>query len=321
MKNILICSVGRRVELVKSFIQQVSKLELDAKVYAIDSNAQLSSGCQVADKLDNCPRVDQSEYADFLLAYAIKNNIGMIIPTIDTELLMLSSEKKRFQQHEISIVISSPELVVACRDKRQTGDIFKGIDIEYPEVYEKDRLVFPCFAKPYNGSSSEGVCKINRDSDITAEMSRNDKLMYMQFIDSSYDEYTIDAYYSDGQLKCFVPRKRMEVRAGEISKGITIKSWLYDLLKPRLTNLKGASGCITIQVFVNDTKQHCIGLEINPRFGGGYPLSYAAGANYSGWLIQEYLLHSTIDFYEQWEGNLLMLRYDEQVLVRDAYTV
>ena len=57
--------------------------------------------------------------------------------------------------------------------------------------------------------------------------------------------------------------------------------------------ISGAKGCLTIQVFVGKINSEIIGIEINPRFGGGYPLSYASGANYPAFIIQEYMMNET----------------------------
>jgi carbamoyl-phosphate synthase large subunit len=70
-------------------------------------------------------------------------------------------------------------------------------------------------------------------------------------------------------------------------------------------------------LFVNLKEKSFKAIEINPRFGGGYPLSYAAGANFPKMLIQEYILGKDVEFVDDWEDNLLMLRYDSKVLVHD----
>ena len=70
-------------------------------------------------------------------------------------------------------------------------------------------------------------------------------------------------------------------------------------------------------MFYHKTECNVLGIEINPRFGGGYPLSYLAGANYPKWLIKEYLFNEYIPVFGDWEDNLLMLRYDAEVLVHD----
>jgi len=84
-----------------------------------------------------------------------------------------------------------------------------------------------------------------------------------------------------------------------------------------LQHIAGARGCLTIQVFLHKTEDKILGIEINPRFGGGYPLSYLAGANYSQWAIREYLLNQKIEEFAAWSDNLLMLRYDAEVLVHN----
>lgn len=319
MKNILITSVGRRVELVQAFKKEINQLLPSSLLHAIDLKPELSAACQVADFKNVCPPATNLAYIDFLLDYCTRNHIGLVIPTIDTELDILARHKNIFIDHGITLCISDTELVRSCRDKRNTGLIFQKYDISYPEIYSRESLKFPCFAKPYNGSCSIGTKVIKTQGALDHETLSNPQMIFMELIGSEYSEYTIDAYYDkDSYLKCLVPRKRLEVRAGEVSKGITRKNFIYENLKKKIQYIEGARGCLTIQFFVNEEVEHYIGLEINPRFGGGFPLSYAAGANYPAWLIKEYLLNETIDYYEQWEDNLIMLRYDAKVLVPNA---
>ena len=321
MGNILICSAGRRVELVQAFCEQVRRFIPGSVVHAIDCYSELSSACQVANYSSSCPQVDDPNYINFLLEYSRKHEISLVIPTIDTELILLAAEKDRFKKQGVDIVVSSTKLVDLCRDKRKTASLFKILHIDYPIIFAKEAIEFPCFMKPYNGSCSVGARKIASPNELTENFLHDETMMFMQLVDTSYAEVTVDAYFSDGELKCLVPRKRLEVRSGEVSKGLIIKSWLYDQLKMKLSYIEGASGCLTIQVFANDQKRHCIGLEINPRFGGGFPLSYAAGANFPGWLICEYILGDSIPFFEEWETDMLMLRYDAKVLVRNVQLV
>lgn len=132
----------------------------------------------------------------------------------------------------------------------------------------------------------------------------------------SFDEYTIDLYYNKNSiLKCVVPRKRIEVRGGEISKGITSKNEIIAFINEKLHYINGAKGCLTLQVFFNKINKEIVGIEINPRFGGGYPLSYAAGANYPKFIIDEYLLNQEIMYFDDWRDKTLMLRYDEGIII------
>lgn len=141
----------------------------------------------------------------------------------------------------------------------------------------------------------------------------------MEYIDNSiYDEFTIDTYYNiKNNVSCIVPRKRIVVRAGEINKGLTLKNDIVPFIKDKLFHIPGAIGCLTMQFFFNQETKDIVGIEINPRFGGGFPLSYLAGANFPKHIIEEYVYKNVINYYDNWEDNLLMLRYDDEILVHN----
>jgi carbamoyl-phosphate synthase large subunit len=184
--------------------------------------------------------------------------------------------------------------------------------------YEKNNYKLPLFIKPIDGSRSVDTYVINKESDLTQYHFENDKLMFLEYIDHKlYDEYTCDLYYNQNHtLKCVVPRKRVEVRDGEVNKGLTSNNEIVAYVKERLNYISGAIGCLTAQFFLNKTNGNIYGIEINPRFGGGFPLSYLAGANFPGWIIQEVYADKTVDDkFDVWEDNLLMLRYDDEILV------
>ena len=319
MKNILLLSAGRRVELLQAFRSEAQKLDPRIKVMAMDSRPDLSAACQVADLAVKAPSIHSENYADFLLETCLEHDVELVIPTIDTELVTLATNRQRFIDRGVTLVISDERFVVECRDKRKTAHIFKTLGIRTPKVFARESIKFPCFAKPYDGSSGKGSTVLRDSSALSPGILSDETIMFMEFIDSPYTEFTVDAYYDKSKrLRCFVPRQRMEVRGGEVSKGVTRKGGVYDFLLTRLPRLSNAVGCITVQLFVSESKDDFVAIEINPRFGGGFPLSYSAGANYPGWLIREFLLHEEIPFFDDWEENLLMLRYDAKVLVHGA---
>ena len=319
MKNILLLSAGRRVELAKAFSAEINIRGLNAKLLATEMRPELSAACQVVDLAVKAPRVTDPSYIDFLLTTCKKEQIGLVIPTIDTELLLLSQHRDAFAAEGIHLIISDESLVRVCRDKRLTSQLFNSLNIDTPKIYERSKLEFPCFAKPYDGSCSIGAAAIQTPDLLPDAILADEKMMFMEIIDNSHQEYTVDAYYDhQGNLRCFVPRLRIETRAGEVSKGVTRRNHVFNYLKDKLPNLQGARGCITLQLFSNSETGRFAALEINPRFGGGYPLSYSAGANYPGWLIDEYLLEKETLFKDDWEADLMMLRYDAKVLVHGA---
>ena len=317
--NILITSAGQRVSLVRSFQTELKKYFENGQVFTTDLNPVLAPACHVSDQSFTVSRVTSPEYIDQLLHFCLNNQIKLVVPTIDTELLILSENIEYFKKQGIHLLVSDPELVHECRDKRQINQFFERKGISIPQQYNLENLQFPVFVKPYDGSLSKGIFTAQCAEDIKPEHRVDPKLMFMEYIaPEDYDEFTVDCYYDrHSNLKCVVPRKRIFVRAGEVNKGVTKKNLIVTEFNQKLKYIAGARGCLTIQVFLHKTEEKILGIEINPRFGGGYPLSYLAGANYSQWAIKEYLLNQEIEEFLEWHDNLLMLRYDAEVLVHN----
>jgi carbamoyl-phosphate synthase large subunit len=319
MTNAVLLSAGRRVELAQMIKAELAARIPGALLFAVEARPEFSAVCQIADRAFKAPRVTESVFMDFLLQTCRAHDIRLVVPTIDTELLVLAPHRAAFEAEGIHLVISDEDMVRVCRDKRLTAELFRELGIDTPRIYDRAAIEYPCFVKPYDGSCSVGAMVVADRSRLPDSMLGDDKLMFMELIDGKSREFTVDAYYDrSGNLCCCVPRERIEVRAGEVSKAVTRRHEVYDYLLPRLHKLRGARGCITLQLFFNSATGRFAALEINPRFGGGFPLAHSAGANFPGWLIDEYLLHKPVPFLDSWEANLMMLRYDAKVLVHGA---
>ena len=313
--NIIITSAGQRVALVRDFKETLVRFYAEAKVFTTDMNPELAPAAYVSDGCFEVLRVTDENYISQLLDICKKNEIGMIVPTIDTELLVLAENKKLFNDNDIIVCVSDLDFIKVCRDKRNTGDFLEKHNIRVPKAVDKYNPTFPLFAKPYDGSLSTNLHYIKNAEELTQDILDDPKLLFMEYIDKeTYKEYTIDMYYgTDNCVKCIVPRERIKIRAGEINKGRTVKCPLMDYIKERLDKIEGCIGCICIQVFFNPLTEDVVGIEINPRFGGGYPQSYAAGGNYPEMLIKEYFLDEKIAYIDDWKDNMLMLRFDDAV--------
>lgn len=315
--NIIITSAGQRVSLVKDFQETLRRFFPDGKVYTTDMNPKMAPAAYVSDGCFEVPRCTSEDYIEALLTICLGNGIGLIVPTIDTELAILSANKDVFIKQGICVSVSDYDFVMMCRDKRNTGAFFERNGIRVPKPIDKFHPTFPLFAKPYDGSLSTNLHYIKTAEELTDEIMNDPKLLFMEWIDKEiYKEYTVDMYYGrDNRVKCIVPRERIKIRAGEINKGMTEKNPLTSYLFERLETIKGCVGCICIQLFLNPQTDDVVGIEINPRFGGGYPQTYAAGGNYPEYLIREYFLGEEIAYFDGWKDHLLMLRYDDAVYV------
>ncbi|MGI9550969.1 MAG: ATP-grasp domain-containing protein [Aurantibacter sp.] len=316
--NILISSAGRRVSLVRAFQKELAKVFPQGKVFASDANPELSGACQIADGFFKVPRVTDSQYFEVLISECKKANIALMIPTIDAELLPLSKNKSLLEEHGITAIIASSDFVAKCRDKRQIHHFFESKGVAVAKEYDKNNFELPLFIKPVDGTRSIDTYLIRNEDELTDYHFENEKLMFLQYLDHElYDEFTCDLYYGkDNLLKCAVPRKRLEVRDGEVNKALTANNSLESYIRQNLGRIDGAVGCLTAQFFVHKNESKIYAIEINPRFGGGYPLSYLAGANFPQWIIEEYLSGKEIDDkFDCWEDELLMIRYDDEILV------
>lgn len=320
MKNILITSAGKRVVLVQIFQRTLRDLGIDAKVYTTDMRPEMAPAGIMSDGCISVPRCTAEDYVDVLLRICADKQVGVVVPTIDTELRVLASSRERFEMQGVRLAVSDLPFVETCRDKRLTTTFFLQHDIAVPKPLDKYHPQFPMFAKPYDGSLSTNIHVLRHPDELTHEILDDGKLLFMEYIDpKQYKEFTVDMYYGlDGEVKGIVPRERIEVRAGEINKGVTRKNALVGFLRERLGLLPGVRGCICIQLFYREEDNDVKGIEINPRFGGGFPLSYYAKANFAAYLIREYLLDEQVDYSDAWLANTLMLRYDNDVIVYDA---
>lgn len=318
-KNILITSAGKRSELLLEFQKELKSYYNEATVVTVDLNPSMAPACRMSDKSFQVPRVTAPGYTEVLLDICKSNDIRLVIPTIDTELLVLSQSKALFRQHGIEIMVSEEDFISTCRDKRRTMQFFNRMGIRNPIPRDKHNPVFPMFAKPYDGSLSTNIHLIKSVDDLTSEIISDPKLIFMEYIDKTeYKEFTVDMYYgADNKVKSIVPRERIEIRSGEVNKGATRKNYLVGYLKDRMDYIPGAVGCICIQLFYREHDNDVVGIEINPRYGGGYPLSYYAGANFPKMMIEEYICNQTPNYNNDWIDNTIMLRYDSQVIVHE----
>lgn len=320
MNNILITSAGRRVSLIKAFKEVSKKLKLKSKVFITDLNPKIAPSSYFADDSFKIGLFTDSGYINNLLEICLKNKVSIVIPTLDTELILLAKSKSLFKTKGINIVISDLKLIETLRNKIATNDFFNSLKIKTPIVFNRHNMRFPVFLKPLNGSNSQGIYKAENINEIKPADLDSKSMIILENIDNTiYDEYTIDLYYDkNSSLKCVVPRIRLKVVGGESNQGVTKKNEVYDFVKNRFIFLEGAIGCLTLQVFSKRLNpSEIIGIEINPRFGGGYPFSFNAGANFPEFIFREYILNEQIEYFDAWENNCLNIRYENEIVTFD----
>lgn len=284
--NVLITSAGRRTSLVQAFAKATA--HYGGKVFAGDLSG-LAPALYLAGGAFRLPRVDAEAYIPELLDLAHTNGIRLIVPTIDTELAVLAANQARFAEVGCKALVSSPPFVALSGDKLLTQKAFAehGIDVPLgwlPDELRGLELPAKLFVKPRDGSASRDTYRATPET-LADILPRVPNAIVQEEL--SGPEITIDALLDfDGGPLHYVPRIRLRTLAGESIQGVTmadddLRGWLKRTLEVAAT--LGARGPITLQAFL--TERGPVLIEVNPRFGGGFPLAYAAGGLYPEWLL------------------------------------
>jgi len=314
--NILFTCVGRRVALVESFRLAADRLGMKCRIVGTDVD-RLSPALYVCDEHLITSPIHNRRYIPQLAALIEKHKIDLLVPTIDTELKSLSDNKDRLERAGARVLVSAPEVIEICQDKRKTYKFLLDHEFGTPATWiarnvKPTDLRFPVFLKPWDGSASKGNAVARHPQQVRYWKKQIPNCLIQEFIRGQ--EYTCDVYVDFSmRVRCVVPRKRIQARAGEVSKGQTVKRATMMRQCKRLVETLGAGpGVITIQCFLGADGQIKF-IEINPRFGGGVPLSIKAGADFPKWLLQELSGRRPRIKFDAWQDRFYMLRYDDAV--------
>jgi carbamoyl-phosphate synthase large subunit len=287
--NLLFLNVGRRCELVELF-----RLALGARGGGIIHGSDVSplaAGLQVVD----CPVIFESvegpAFEDELLRYCAERSIGLVIPTIDPDLVRLDRMHERMKKvlPGCHLLISPSATIRNARDKRLTKDVFGKAGILTATTLAPDsaELPFPIFVRPISGSAGvgSGVVRNSAELDVRSRefAATGTKFLVEEFIDG--EEYTVDVLCDlDGHALVGVPRRRIKIRGGEVVQGVIDRNVEIEALARKAAEAFGARGPVTVQ-FLRSRDGKVYGTELNARMGGGLPLTVAAGADWCGWVL------------------------------------
>ncbi|MDE6339242.1 MAG: ATP-grasp domain-containing protein, partial [Muribaculaceae bacterium] len=132
------------------------------------------------------------------------------------------------------------------------------------------------------------------------------------------DEYTVDCYVSQaGEILTVVPRVRLEVMGGEVTRTITCRNATLDKLSREVIRTFGLKGCVTIQFLHDLDRNRYLLMEVNPRLGGGVVCSIYAGAPITDYIIDE-SRGITLNACDDWAYNTLMARYQKEAIFYES---
>ncbi len=314
--NILFTSAGRRVSLIQLFRKALLNLGYQQSILVTSDHRPQTSAAFVADFHEVVPLVNDHQYVEQLLNICVKHQITLLIPLIDTELPLLALNASKFKAIGVKLLLSSIATNKICIDKRKTYQFFKEVGIETAEIFDPSLILgninaaYPFIVKPATGSASDSVTLVKNAHELSFFKTYIPNAIVQEYLVGQ--EYTIDVLTDfQGSVRCIVPRVRLQTRAGETSQGMTVKNReLMQLAQKIVEALPGVAGCLCLQCFILPD-QSVKFIEINPRFGGGFPLSCYAGANFPQWIIDLTMGRNIQVGIDHWEEGVSMFRYDE----------
>ncbi|MDD3362070.1 MAG: ATP-grasp domain-containing protein [Hespellia sp.] len=276
--KILFTSVGKRVELIQAFKEAADKVKVSLEIYGADIS-ESAPALAFCDHVVIVPKIRNLEYIPTLKDICIKEHIDALIPTIDTDLMLLAENKNDFG--DTKVIISSRDKVAVCRDKCLTADYFNSVGLQSPHPvsdWTEYRGGYPAFIKPKDGSSSIFAYKVEREDELRSFAAKVPDYIIQPFISGT--EYTVDIFCDfDGNPVYITPRIRLAVRAGEVLKTEIVQDeQIIQEARQLIADYKPC-GQITVQLIRDKWTKEDYYIEINPRFGGGAPLAMKAGAD------------------------------------------
>ena len=314
--NILITSAGTRGYLIRYFKKELKE---KGKIFAADCN-KYAPALYNADNYFIVPPASDKNYIDELFNICLKNGIKGVISLNDIELPVLAQHKSKFMKKGIKLVVSDPETIELCYDKYGTFKFLKENKFPFPKTFislnevlmeiKSETIKFPLLIKPRKGSASIEIEKIFNITELRDKF-KEKKFIIQEFIQG--DDYGVDVFCNSDLVPISIFAKRkMRIIAGEADKEITVyDDKMIDYIKNVTGKLKiyGPSDIDLIkrgnEYFISD---------INPRFGGGYPIAHAVGADFPKkiiGLINGDLLEA--DF-RRYPDNIVMMKQDEIVI-------
>lgn len=303
MLNILFCTVGRRGYIVDFFKKHLpGNSKLIGTSDRNDHDTEFTSGFFHCDKSYIVPSIkEERKYIDELLDICKKENIDMLLSFYDYDTYILSKYLNEFEAIGVNSVIPSHEVNTICFDKIETYKFLKSNDFKTPWTMTSNEVIqtkipsYPVIVKPRFGFGSHAISFANDRSEVDFFLKYydNEDMIVQEFIEGA--EYSFDVLNDfHGETVTAVVKRKMKMRSGETDQGYAIRDSRLADRGMKLGNKLGHIGPLDVDFFIKDGEPYI--LELNPRFGGGYPITHLAGIDFPKILID--LVNGKLDSFE-----------------------
>lgn len=323
--NYLMCSVGRRGELMKDFR---ASMEAGSRIIATD-NSPYAPALYFADKTYIVPRIDAPEYIDTILEICRKENIDAVTTFIDPEIMVLAENREKFEAFGVEVLAPYVETARLCFDKYQMFKFLKQRGINTPmtwgtfgevaEALRSGEVSLPVFVKPRTGSGSVGARKVSDLDTLRAAFEEAPELIAQEMM-TGEGCFDLDAdIYVDTvthEPVAIFSKRKLSTTIGGANKTISFKDEkLFAFARQALSHFQ-FNGPIDADFFYKDGAYYLS--EVNPRFGGGYLHAYGAGVDFIRMIDRNLRGQANASQIGDYEEGVVMMMYDSVVIKRSA---
>jgi carbamoyl-phosphate synthase large subunit len=270
---VLFTCAGQRVDIVTAFKRA------GAFTVAADLNP-LSPALHHADAKLQPPPVAEESYIPAVAAAVQEFEVRLVVPLTDRDQATLAEKR-----HELGALLLLPDLEAVERtaDKYLTHVFLEEHGFDSPPTWLPEELPndleFPLLVKSRFGYGSRHIFRASDRAELDFFLAYSPVEPIVQ-AECREEEYSIDAF-CDLDRRCLnaIPRTMIESKGGESIKGMTIRDEALIDLGRGVAEALELVGPATIQCFRTPEGRHEI-TDVNPRFGGAFPLPVAAGSQY-----------------------------------------
>ncbi|RJN31598.1 ATP-grasp domain-containing protein [Nesterenkonia natronophila] len=303
--RVVISSAGRRVYLVHWFQQALMDAEISGDVWVLDHDHRAAAAA-AADGFRHMPGFTSEEYVAQLLTTVEQLKPDLFISLNDHELTALSRGLSAdLEARGVMVPVLNTAAHRAVADKFHMFRVLRDAGIATPTTVQLSDVsavtelleTFPSVVlKDRWGSGSSGLRRLSSQearrwlgleggvgSDRSGQQRQHELIMQP---DLGGSEYGIDivAPVQGGAVAGVLARRKLSMRHGETSAAITVESGQFEDLAASLAETLNIRGTVDIDVMVPDGGEPQV-IDINPRFGGGYPFNHIAGADVPHFLV------------------------------------
>lgn len=319
--NILVLSCGTRNKIIQYFKRELNGA---GKVIATDMSPN-APALYEADVHYIVPRMTAPGYLDMIYDICRKEQVTGVLSLIDPELSLLALHEEEFHALGVTVIGSFYDLCERTLDKWQMFCWLKEHGYACAESYidreafygdvRVGKINYPVFVKPIRGSASIAISKVQDQETVDLLFEHADDLMIQEYLKGQ--EIGADCYIDmiSGELISVFTKKKLVMRAGETDKSISFKDTELFALIERFVKEAGFRGQIDIDIFECEGKYYIS--EVNPRFGGGYPHAYEAGANHMKYIVNNLQGKVNEPQIGEYESGVIMMKYSEIMIRRE----